>query len=75
MIAYFLAHRYDGVRLWNIQGLPGMIPLVWIVTAISFLFLYPATYYLLVIPALSKPQVRLYARGIIRISRLNPSSN
>ncbi len=69
MIAYFLAHRYDGVRLWNIQGVPGMVPLVWLVTTISFLFLYPATYNLLEIPALAKPQVRLYARGIIRISR------
>ncbi|QNI49382.1 15-cis-zeta-carotene isomerase protein family [Synechococcus sp. A15-60] len=69
VIGYFLAHRYDGIRLWNLQGLPGMVPLVWIVTAISFLFLYPATYNLLEIPAVLKPQVRLYATGIIRISR------
>ena len=33
------------------------------------MFLYPATYNLLEIPALAKPKVRLYARGIIRISR------
>ena len=69
VIGWFLAHRYDGVRLWNLQGLPGMVPLVWLGTAISFLFLYPATYNLLEIPAVLKPQVRLYARGIIRISR------
>ena len=69
VIGYFLAHRYDGIRLWNLQGLPGMVPMVWIVTAISFLFLYPATYNLLEIPAVLKPQVRLYATGIIRISR------
>ncbi|MEC7247766.1 MAG: NnrU family protein [Cyanobacteriota bacterium] len=69
VIGYFLAHRYDGIRLWNLQGLPGMVPVVWIVTAISFLFLYPATYNLLEIPAVLKPQVRLYATGIIRISR------
>ena len=61
--------RYDGIRLWNLQGVPGMVPLVWIGTAISFLFLYPATYNLLEIPAVLKPQVRLYATGIIRISR------
>ena len=69
VIGWFLAHRYDGVRLWNLQGLPGMVPLVWLGTAISFLFLYPATYNLLEIPAVLKPQVRLYAKGIIRISR------
>lgn len=69
VVGYFLAHRYDGVRLWNLQGQPWIVPLVWIGTAISFLFLYPATYNLLEIPALLKPQVRLYATGIIRISR------
>jgi len=69
VIGWFLAHRYDGWRLWNLQGVPGMVPLVWTGTAISFLFLYPATYNLLEIPAVLKPQVRLYAKGIIRISR------
>ena len=69
LIGYFLAHRYDGIRLWNLQGVPGMVPIVWILTAISFLFLYPATYNLLEIPAISKPEVRLYSEGIIRISR------
>jgi uncharacterized membrane protein len=69
VIGYFLAHRYDGVRLWNLQGTPGVIPLIWTGTAISFFFLYPATYNLLEIPALLRPQVRLYATGIIRISR------
>jgi len=69
VIGYFLAHRYDGIRLWNLQGVPGMVPSIWVVTAISFLFLYPATYNLLEIPAVLKPQVRLYATGIIRISR------
>ena len=69
VIGWFLAHRYDGIRLWNLQGVSGMVPLVWIGTAVSFLFLYPATYNLLEIPAVLKPQVRLYATGIIRISR------
>ena len=69
VIGWFLAHRYDGVRLWNLQGVPGVIPIVWIGTAISFLFLYPATYNLLEIPAVLKPQVRMYATGVIRISR------
>lgn len=69
VIGYFLAHRYDGVRLWNLQEQPWIVPVVWAGTAISFLFLYPATYNLLEIPAVLKPQVRLYATGIIRISR------
>ena len=69
LIGYFLAHRYDGIRLWNLQGVPGMVPIIFFLTAISFLFLYPATYNLLEIPAVLKPRVRLYATGIIRISR------
>ncbi|MFM7085989.1 MAG: NnrU family protein, partial [Cyanobium sp.] len=69
VIGYFLAHRYDGVRLWNLQEQPWIVPLVWLGTAISFLFLYPATYNLLEIPAIQRPTVRLYASGIIRISR------
>lgn len=69
LIGYFLAHRYDGVRLWNFQGYSALISLIWILTAISFLFLYPATYNLLEIPAFKKPEVRLYATGIIRICR------
>lgn len=69
LIGYFLAHRYDGIRLWNLQGVPGIVPMMFIFTAISFFFLYPATYNLLEIPAVLKPEVRLYTTGIIRISR------
>tara|TARA_B100000579_G_scaffold381052_1_gene349347 strand:+ start:362 stop:1090 length:729 start_codon:yes stop_codon:yes gene_type:complete len=69
LISYFLAHRYDGIRLWNVQGNNYVFLLVWILTAISFLFLYPATYNLLEIPSVLKPQVRLYGTGIMRITR------
>lgn len=69
VVGYFLAHRYDGLRLWNVQHLPWVVPLVWVGTAISFFFLYPATYNLLEIPALLRPEVRLYETGIIRVSR------
>jgi uncharacterized membrane protein len=69
VVGYFLAHRYDGLRLWNLQDRPWIVPVVWTGTAISFLFLYPATYNLLEIPALLRPRVRLYATGIIRVSR------
>lgn len=69
VIGYFLAHRYDGIRLWNLQDQPWIVPVVALGTAVSFLFLYPATYNLLEIPAILKPQVRLYATGIIRVCR------
>ena len=59
VIGYFLQHRYDGLRLWNLQDQPWMVPLVWGGTAVSFLFLYPATYNLLEIPALQRPQVQI----------------
>ena len=69
LISYFLAHRYDGIRLWNFQGNNYVFFVVWILTAISFLFLYPATYNLLEIPSVLKPQVRIYGTGIMRITR------
>lgn len=69
VIGFFLAHRYDGLRLWNLQEQPWTVPLVWVGTAISFFFLYPATYNLLEIPAVLEPKLRLYGTGIIRISR------
>lgn len=69
LIGYFLAHRYDGIRLWNFQGNNYVFLLVWLLTAISFLFLYPATYNLLEIPSVLKPQVRIYGTGIMRITR------
>ncbi|MCU0523975.1 MAG: hypothetical protein MUF72_04025 [Elainella sp. Prado103] len=69
LILYFIPHRYDGLRLWNLQGIAGIEPLVWILSAISFLFLYPATFNLLEVAAIQKPQVHLFERGIIRITR------
>ena len=69
LISYFLAHRYDGIRLWNFQGNNFVFFLVWFLTAISFLFLYPATYNLLEIPSVLKPKVRIYGTGIMRVTR------
>ncbi len=69
LIGYFLSHRYDGIRLWNLQGNNFIFVLVWFLTAISFLFLYPATYNLLEIPSVLKPQVRIYGTGIMRVTR------
>lgn len=69
MVIYFFNHRYDGAQLWNLQGVPGVQMTIWILSAISFLFLYPATFNLLEVAAIQKPQVHLYETGIIRISR------
>jgi len=69
LVAYFIRHRYDGLQLWNLQGVPGLWSIVWILSAISFIFLYPATFNLLEIAAVQKPQVHLYETGIIRITR------
>jgi uncharacterized membrane protein len=69
LVIYFFNHRYDGLRLWNLQGVAGIQSVVWVLSAISFLFLYPATFNLLEIAAMQKPQVHLYETGIIRITR------
>ena len=69
LIIYFFNHRYDGLQLWQIQGIPGIQALVWGLSAISFWFLYPATFNLLEIAAIQKPQVHLYETGIIRVTR------
>ena len=69
LIGYFLTHRYDGIRLWNLQGNTFVFYIVWALTAISFIFLYPATYNLLEIPSVQKPKVRIYSTGIMRVTR------
>ncbi len=69
LIIYFFRHRYDGLQLWQVQGIPGISALVWVLSALSFVFLYPATFNLLEIAAIQKPAVHLYETGIIRITR------
>ncbi len=69
LIIYFFNHRYDGLQLWQFQGITGIKTSVWILSFISFIFLYPATFNLLEIAAIQKPQVHIYETGIIRISR------
>lgn len=69
LIIYFFNHRYDGQQLWQVQGVPIVQPTVWVLSAISFLFLYPSTFNLLEIAAIDKPQVHLHETGIIRITR------
>jgi len=69
LVVYFIRHRYDGIQLWNLQGVAVVPPIVWGLSALSFFFLYPATFNLLEIAALQKPEVHLYETGIIRITR------
>jgi uncharacterized membrane protein len=69
LIIYFFNHRYDGAQLWMLQGVPGMKATVWVLSFVSFLFLYPATFNLLEVAALAKPQVHFYETGIIRVCR------
>ncbi|KAJ8903627.1 hypothetical protein NDN08_004729 [Rhodosorus marinus] len=68
-IGFFIAHRYDGMQLWRIQGVPGAPEAVWISAALSFYLLYPATFNLLEIAAVQKPTFRIYETGIMRITR------
>ncbi|WP_443029106.1 NnrU family protein [Spirulina sp. CS-785/01] len=69
LIIYFFNHRYDGALLWQVQEVTGIKATVWGLSALSFFFLYPATFNLLEIAAVTKPQVHLYETGIIRITR------
>ena len=46
-VGYFINHRYQGTQLWMVQDIPGIRPLVWILSLISFFFLYPSTFNLL----------------------------
>ncbi len=69
LIIYFFNHHYDGRQLWDVRQLPGIFETVWVLSAISFLFLYPATFNLLEVAAVFKPQVRIYETGIMRITR------
>jgi uncharacterized membrane protein len=69
LIIYFINHRYDGLRLWNLQGVPGIQTAIWMLSAVSFLFLYPSTFNLLEVAAIQKPEVHLHETGIIRITR------
>jgi len=47
----------------------GVHEFVWIISFISFLFLYPSTFNLLEIAAVEKPKLHMWATGIMRITR------
>ncbi|XP_066356061.1 15-cis-zeta-carotene isomerase, chloroplastic isoform X3 [Miscanthus floridulus] len=68
-IVYFINHRYDGIQLWQVQGITGIHELVWISSFISFFFLYPSTFNLLEVAAVDKPKLHMWETGIMRITR------
>lgn len=47
----------------------GMHELVWVLSFLSFFFLYPSTFNLLEIAAVDRPQLHMWATGIMRITR------
>jgi zeta-carotene isomerase len=68
-VVYFINHRYSGVPLWDLRGVPGVHDAVWWTSLVSFLFLYPSTFNLLEVAAVDEPRVHLYETGIMRITR------
>ncbi|KAL6580765.1 hypothetical protein OROMI_006688 [Orobanche minor] len=68
-VVYFINHRYDGVQLWQLQGVPGLHQLLWFANFISFVLLYPSTFNLLEVAAVDKPKMHLWETGIMRITR------
>ncbi|CAK9191537.1 unnamed protein product [Sphagnum troendelagicum] len=68
-VVYFINHRSDGLQLWQVQTVPGVHELVWVVSFVSFFFLYPSTFNLLEVAAVDKPKMRMWETGIMRITR------
>jgi len=69
LFIYYFNHRYDGIVLWRLQNVAGVHEFVLFLSAFAFFFLYPATFNLLEIAAIARPQVRLYEGGITRVCR------
>lgn len=68
-IVYFINHRYEGIPLWDLRGVPGVHELVWVLSFVSFFFLYPSTFNILEVAAVDKPKLHMWETGIMRITR------
>lgn len=68
-ISYFINHAHEGDHLWDATHIPGIHGALFMANFISFLFLYPSTFNLLEIAAITPPQLHLWETGIIRITR------
>eukprot|EP00850_Spirogloea_muscicola_P016917 SM000141S00861 [mRNA] locus=s141:165493:169273:+ [translate_table: standard] len=68
-VVYFINHRYSGTQLWQVRTVPGVHELVWVLSFVSFFFLYPSTFNLLEVAAVDKPKLHMWETGIMRITR------
>eukprot|EP00850_Spirogloea_muscicola_P021543 SM000253S09032 [mRNA] locus=s253:164754:169512:+ [translate_table: standard] len=68
-VVYFINHRYSGTQLWQVRAVPGVHELVWVLSFVSFFFLYPSTFNLLEVAAVDKPKLHMWETGIMRITR------
>lgn len=59
-LVYFINHRYDGLPLWDVRGVPGVHEAVWALNFISFWFLYPSTFNILEVAAVGEYRVALH---------------
>ncbi|MCA1903554.1 MAG: hypothetical protein LDL47_01780 [Cyanobacteria bacterium KgW148] len=69
LFIYYFNHCYDGIILWQLQDRWIVHEFVLLLSGFAFFFLYPATFNLLEIAAIAKPQVHLYEVGITRVCR------
>jgi uncharacterized membrane protein len=46
-LVYYINHRYDGTMLWNLRDVTGVHELCWLLSFVSFYFLYPSTFNIL----------------------------
>jgi uncharacterized membrane protein len=68
-LGFIIIHRYDGLRLWNLQEYSWVHGLVMLISIIAFLFLYPGSFQLAEITTIRKPKQHFFTTGIIRVSR------
>ncbi|KAJ1472683.1 NnrU protein-domain-containing protein [Baffinella frigidus] len=68
-VVFFINHRYDGAQLWDVKLVPGVHEFCWVMSFISFWFLYPSTFNLLEVAAVDKPKVHMWETGIMRVTR------
>jgi uncharacterized membrane protein len=75
-LVYFINHRYSGMPLWDVRGVPGVHEGVWLANFLSFYFLYPSTFNILEVRKSMHPMracllARLLARnGELLLGRL-----
>lgn len=64
-LVYFINHRYSGTPLWNLRGVPGVHAATWLLSFISFYFLYPSTFNILEVQPLHPHLVFVLTQSIL----------